>query len=176
MIESDLLSLTPLCKDDWQLYKDIYTDPVLWELVGEPLTEKSAQQFFNQSVEQFSKDDPTYLFYVINNRINNNKIGIVGIIWNQAEKTGIEMGVMISKTALSQGYAIKALKLLINHAFQHLNIKTMVAFCNDNNYAANRVSKALGYQNVGEIIEPQSNQKKFKWELTIERFNSRKKR
>lgn len=175
MINSDLLRLSPLCKDDWGLFKAIYTDPGLWELVGDALTEKSAQHYFKQSVNQFSKNDPNYLFFVINNRINNTKIGIVGLIWNQPSKTSIEMGVMISQSSHSQGYAIKALMLLINHAFQYLGVKAMVAFCNDNNYAANRVSQALGYQKVGEIIDPQSNQKKFKWELTIERFNTNKK-
>ncbi|MBL4661294.1 MAG: GNAT family N-acetyltransferase [Alcanivoracaceae bacterium] len=176
MIKSDLLYLTPLSKEDLDLFKEIYTDPNLMELVGDALSTITAEKIFNRSIIELNESISKYIFYVIKNNHNNEKIGIVGLFWNQTIKTSVEMGVMITKNHHRKGYAIKALNMLMKHVFAHMNVKSIVAFCHADNIMANRVSKGLGYQNMGISIDPKSQHRNIKWEITIEKFKKARKR
>ena len=176
MIKSDLLYLTPLSEEDLDLFKEIYTDPDLMKLVGDALSKTTAVTSFKAAIKELNESIPKYIFYVIINNHNNEKIGIVGLFWNQTIKTSVEMGVMISKSHHSKGYAIKALNILMKHVFHNLNVKSIVAFCHEDNTMANRVSKGLGYQNMGISIDPKSQHRKIKWEITIEKFKKTRKR
>lgn len=171
MIKSTLLDLRPLNKSDLSLFLKTYTDTEMMVNVGAPLTTKETVNLFNRVVSEVSKKKPLYLFYVI--KKGDINLGIIGLLWNQMTRDQVELGIMVSKNYHGKGYAYKAVKLLMNSAFDEFNIKSIMVFCHLKNTMANRISQALGFQNKG-IIQSQSHQK-FKWEITIEQFRQSKK-
>ena len=69
MIKSDLLYLTPLSEEALDLFKEIYTDPNLMELVGDPLTKITAVTLFKAAIRELNESTPKYIFYVIKNAL-----------------------------------------------------------------------------------------------------------
>ncbi len=86
MIQSELLYLTPVTKDDADLFVEIYTDPQVMEHLGPAFNQEATTKMFNQCVDQISKEQPQDLFYVIKSKQKDKKFGIVGLLWNQPEK------------------------------------------------------------------------------------------
>jgi RimJ/RimL family protein N-acetyltransferase len=176
MIQSDLFYLTPVTKNDFELFNDIYTNPEVMEHVGPAFHQEATQKIFNQCVNQTTKEQPQYLFYVIKNKHNNEKFGFIGLLWNQPEKTSVELGIMIAKPYFSKGYAYKVTVLLMQYIFIELKLKSIVLFCNENNSAANRGVTAMGFENISLTDESMPNQRIIKWKITSERYNKIKKK
>lgn len=171
MIQSDLLYLTPLTKDDFDLFVEIYTDPQLMEHVGPAFNLKATKELFNNCVNQIANEEPKYLFYVIKNKVNHEKLGLIGLLWNQPEKTSVELGVMIAKTYTSKGYAYKSLCLLMRYTFIEMNLQSIVLLSSINNSAVNRGVPMLGFQNISLSDESISNKGLIKWKITLQRYN-----
>lgn len=176
MIQSDLLYLTPVAKDDAALFLEIYTDQKLMQHVGPAFNQKSAMKLFNQCVNQITSHKPKYLFYVIKNKTDDEKLGIIGILWNQRGKNCVELGVMIAKSYISKGYAYKVMFLLMQHVFNHKLARSIVVYCNIKNVSANRISKALGFIDISVISIEKQQLQKIKWEITLEQFKNTTKR
>ena len=166
MIQSDLLYLTPVSKNDADLFVEIYTDPQIMQHIGPTLNQQAAIELFNKSVNQISIEQPKYLFYVIKRKQNNQKLGIIGLLWNQPKKTSVELGVMIAKSYINKGYAYKATDLLMQYGFVELNLNSIVILCNESNSVANRATQAIGFVNNGIIVDDKSGQRKIKWKIT----------
>ena len=164
MIQSNLLYLTPITNDDADIFTEIYTDPNIMEHIGPALNKESAMKLFNKCLSQLANEKPKYLFYVITGKQNNNKYGIIGLLWNQPENNSVELGVMISKAYISKGYAYKATELLMQFVFNELRLYSIVVICNESNTAANRTAQALGFIFNGIMKDKKSNQRKIKWE------------
>jgi RimJ/RimL family protein N-acetyltransferase len=176
MIQSSFFYLKLVTKDDIELFVEIYTDPMIMEHVGPAFNQETATELFNQCVNQTIKEQPKYLFYVIKNNQNNQKLGIIGLQWNQPESTSVELGVMIAKPYFSRGYAYKVTVLLMRYIFTELKLKSIVLFCNKNNSAANRGVTAMGFQKTNLSEESISNQGVIKWKITSEKYNEIRKK
>jgi RimJ/RimL family protein N-acetyltransferase len=173
MKQSKLMQLNELNKKDHKFFSEIYGNDALFELLGYTLKSTSIKSMFQKSLEQFTKSCPDFLFYKVTNSHNDKDIGIAGILWNQTCKNTVEMGVLISPKYYGKSYAIKALFLLIEYIFTKKNVGTIVAFCKWDNRAANRVSKGLGFTNLGLIVNKKSC-KQYKWQLTKEEYCAKK--
>jgi len=163
MLQSDIIYLSTITVDDKALFIDIYTDPEVMQHVGNTLNVQAALKLFNQCLNQFSKVKPSNRMYVIKSTKNNQKFGVIGLLWNQPEQDCVELGVMIAKPFVSKGYAYKATALLMDYGFVELKLKSIVVFCNETNVMANRVAKALGFVSNGRIADKHTKHNKIKW-------------
>ncbi len=171
MIQSDLLYLTLVTNNDSDLFISLYSDPHIMENVGPAFTPKECKKMLKLCINQAHNDQPKNLFYVIRAKHDNQRYGMIGLLWNQAEKNHVELGVMILKPYINKGYAYKATYLLMQYAFNELNIKSIVIFCNESNKVANRATKAIGFHEINRFVDSKSNHSKIKWLLTAERFH-----
>ena len=165
-IQSDLLYLTPVTKDDADLFVEIYTDPQIMQHVGPALNYDAAMILFNQCLEQITSKQPKNLFYVIKSTHTDEKFGIIGLMWNQPKKTSVELGVMIALPYINKAYAYKATNILVQHVFTELDVESIVVTCNESNVGANRVSRALGFENKNTFVDKNTNQRKIDWKIT----------
>lgn len=170
MPESQLLTLTPLSLDDKDIFVAVYTDVTVMEFIGECFNKDQALTMFDKSLLQWKKKQPSYLFYLIKYKHSNIKLGVVGLLWNQKSSTTVEMGVMIQKNKLRMGYGLKAMDLLMKHAFYNMELKSILGFCNKDNIMVNRVSEGLGCKNIGTTFDLKSRQTKIIWEITNEQY------
>lgn len=171
MIQSDLIYLTPVTKGDANLFIDIYTDPEVMKNVGPAFNQKATMKMFNQCVKQFDKQQPANLLYVIKSKHDHMKFGIAGFMWNQNDKSSVEIGVMIAKPYISKGYAYKSLCLMIKYSFEKLSIKTIILICSKDNFVVNRGVPTLGFQNISISGDISINKELIKWKITSQRFN-----
>ena len=171
MIQSDLIYLAPVTKEDADLFIDIYTDPQIMKNVGPAFNYEATKKMFNQCLNQLTKEEPSSRLYVIKNKEDHQKYGIIGLLWNQPEKDSVELGVMITKSHINKAYAYKATDLIMRYGFTAFKLKSIVILCNEKNTVANRGTLAIGFKNSGYFTDKKSNQRKIKWKISINRFN-----
>ena len=117
MIQSDLLYLSTMTLEDKKLFVDIYTHPKTMEHVGPVLSQQGCLKMFNHCLKQSTNENPTTRMYVIKNKKNHQKYGMIGLLWNQPEKDSVELGVMIDQPFINKAYAYKATALLMQYCF-----------------------------------------------------------
>jgi RimJ/RimL family protein N-acetyltransferase len=139
--------------------------------VGQALNQEAAIKLFNQFVNQDTDEQPKNQFYIIKNKLNDEKIGIIGLLWNQPKKNSVELGVMIARPYINKAYAYKATDMLMQYVFDELKLKSMIILCNEDNIVANRATKAIGFLSIGCFVNKKTNQVKVKWQITSIRFN-----
>lgn len=176
MIQSDLLYLTPVAKNDADFFVEIYTDPHVMKHIGPAFNQEEAMAIFNRCLNQITKDNPQYLFYVIKSKQKDEKLGIVGMLYNQPEKNCVELGVMIAKSYINKAYAYKALRLLIQHVFTAFKVRVVVMICNESNTAASRISRGLGFHKKEIFEDKNTNKRKITWQITLQNFNDTRKK
>jgi RimJ/RimL family protein N-acetyltransferase len=169
-IQSDLLYLTPVTKDDADLFVEIYTDPQIMQHVGKALNYDAAITLFNQCLDHITSKQPKNLFYVIKSTHTDEKFGIIGLMWNQPNENSVELGVMIAKPYINKAYAYKATDLLIKYVFKVMNLHSIVISTYDSHLTVNRGLPSLGFINMGMKRDKLSTIKRVMWQITTERF------
>ena len=80
---------------------------------------------------------------------NNNSIGVVGLYNINYINRNCEFGIYIgNKSYHGKGIGKEATLLMINYAFQNLNMRKVKLLVNDDNFA-HKMYEKLGFRNVG---------------------------
>ena len=148
MIKSKLLYLKKLNQSDLTLYQELYTDAKLMEFVGEVIDKSAATKYFHLTLKYMSKEPPIMILYVIRKNHTNDRIGVVGIRWNQKTASSVEIGVIIKSSEQRKGYAHDAKQSIMNYAFKHFKLNSIIAHCDEVNTAANLANEKLGFNKV----------------------------
>lgn len=168
MPKTPLLTLQPLSKKDWKLFEDLYTDEYVMKHIGPSFGIEKTRRLFNQILSENSQDR----FYVIKKTTSKNSIGIIGLLRENKGESNFQLGVMILNVFNNYGYAYKATKMLINHAFCNLNVTSIWVSCHTNNTAANRIANALGFIQQNDEANSNNQVNQINWEITIERYKT----
>lgn len=168
MLTSKRLYLEKLNSSDLEFYQEIYTSNELMEFVCPALDNNTATKRFNQVLSQMAQKQPKSILYVIRENNCNKKIGVIGLKWNQPKIDTIEIGIIISKAYQRQGLAHIAKKSLINYAFKHFKVTSIIANCDENNTAANLANQKLGFTKIKTFINNKNNKLAIRWKLTKE--------
>ncbi len=164
MIKLKELSLLPLGEDDKEFYFKIYSNQSLMQYVTAPLTRVESDKSFYLTLKKMSQPRPVIILNVITLNKTKEKIGIIGLRWNQSSSDQVEIGIILLEEYQGTGFAYAAKKALMQEAFDNLSIKKIVAHCEKNNHAANRANKKLCFNQVGQYTEKNSSIVKIKWE------------
>ena len=164
MIKLKDLSLHPLSEDDKEFYFKIYSNPSLMKYITAPLTRDESDKSFYLTLKRMSQTPLKILLYVIVLNKTEEKIGIIGLRWNQSSSEQVEIGNILCEKYHGTGFAHYAKKALIQEAFNNLSIKKIFAHCEKNNYAANSANKKLGFKQVNQYSEKNISIVKIKWE------------
>lgn len=108
---------------------------------------KSILPFYIEKLEK----DPSILGWgpwLIIDYHNREIIGNAGFKGNPDVDGVIEVGYQILKNYQKQGYGYEAVYSLINWAFLHDNVKSIVAECDDSNIGSIRILEKLGMRCV----------------------------
>lgn len=141
------------------------------EHIGPVYNSENCLKLFNAAMANNTKN----LFYIIKKRHFHDALGLIGLIRKHKENAYYELGVIILNDYKSKGYAYKATKLLLIHAFENLKLNTVVVNCLSLNTGANRISKALGFKQKEQTTIHNTQTKNIKWEITLEQFNKKRK-
>jgi RimJ/RimL family protein N-acetyltransferase len=164
MIKLKDLSLLPLSEGDKEFYFKIYSNQSLLQYVTTPLTRVESDKSFYLTLNKMSQPHPVIILNVITLNKTKEKIGVIGLRWNQLSSEQVEIGIILLEKYHGTGFAHAAKKALMQEAFDNLSIKKIVAHCEKNNHPANGANKKLGFKQVGQFTEKNSSIVKIKWE------------
>jgi RimJ/RimL family protein N-acetyltransferase len=105
--------------------------------------------------------------FVIINKIENKKIGIVGFKWNQNNKLNAEIGIIILSEFQKNRMATESIDMLIPYGFNKLNIRQIISICDINNIKVNNLAKKIGFVMVHDHSV---NSSKIKYQLEKQDF------
>ena len=164
MIKLKDLSLQPLSEDDKEFYFKIYSNPSLMKYITAPLTRDESDKSFYLTLKRMSQTPAKILLYVIVLNKTKEKIGVIGLRWNQDNSSSVEIGIIVMEKFHGTGLAHAAKKALIQEAFDNFSIKKIIAHCEIDNQAANKANQKLGFKKVSQFSEVNSSIVRIKWE------------
>jgi len=165
MIKSKAINLQKFKYDDFDFYQRIYTDSDLMQHVGKTLDQHLAKKSFQLLLDKMQRADPSIILYLIRNNKTGDKIGLIGLRWNQAHANYVEVGVIIIQKYQRNSYAHKAKSLIIQHAFNCLNVNRIIAECKYKNVAANKANKKLGFSQIKTYLSKKNNKLTVQWQI-----------
>ncbi len=169
MIKLKELSLLPLSKGDKDFYFKIYSNPSLMHYVTTPLTRKESDKSFDLTLKRMSQVPPKILLNVMVLNKTAEKIGVIGLRWNQRTTSSVEIGIILLEKFHGTGLAHAAKQALIRAAFDNYDIKKIIAICEKNNKAANKANQKLGFIKVAQFADEKSLIVRTRWEITNEK-------
>jgi len=171
MIESKNIYLKPVTEEDRDYFISIYSNDYLLRGVTNPLSLNFCSELFDEALLKKNGKGQKKLIYIIINKKTKENMGCIGLTWGQDSDTCVELGVIITQRYHKKNIAENASLLLMKHAFTHLKILNLFALTNAKNIAVNRVIKKVGFIKSEEYFDTESDQMRFKWNITPETLN-----
>ena len=149
-IEGEKINLSPINSDDYEIYTN-------W--MNNYDTAKFITQYTNIITEKSEKD---YLERIENEKYNfaivvkeNNKlVGNISLMDYDQLNQRAELGIFIGNSEdRHKGYGTEAIQLLLNYAFNYLNLNNIFLKVYDLNKNAINVYKKIGFKQIGKRHE-----------------------
>ena len=108
----------------------------------------------------------TYLFV---HRADNALVGVGGFKGEPDEAGTVEIGYSVAPGYRRRGLATEAARGMIEHAFSHARVKSVVAHTLPEENASTRVLGRVGMKFVGAVIDPEDGEV-WRWRLAREDY------
>ena len=143
ILETPRLILREFCADDFEALYEIESRPETARF--EP--EKSAddvRQYLEQAALQAPVQPRVHYRFAITVRPDDSVRGLVGMARNIEMTRDWEIGWMVHPDEWGKGYASEAARRVLDFAFNELDAHRVIAFCDVENRASERVMQKLG--------------------------------
>lgn len=146
--ETDRLLVRPLTQDDEKIYCACYTDAVLLQHVGEPLTQASALNSFKAAINENSGGSIRRRTWIMQEKESGTGIGLLALIFDQANHKPMhaEMGVIIFDCFQNKGYVSEVTVALADVTFNQTDLTAIHVHHKTDNKAVGKVAERLGFQ------------------------------
>lgn len=145
--ESTRLLMRPLCVDDQAFYCACYTDPVLMQHIGEPLTQQAALRSFSAAMKLNSATPARRRSWVIQEKESSAATGLLALIYDYSrqDRVNAELGHIMHARFQNRGFTIEAIDKLADIVFSTTNLSTIIVNHRSKNGAVARAAKKLGF-------------------------------
>ncbi len=150
-IETKRLKLRPFNPDDFKIFSNIIEDEEIsnnLKFVLNIKPECNKTTLFQIIINSYSTDHPL-LALVISSKFEEQMIGYCGLITLEDEQEA-EIFYTLLHRYRGYGYAIEAVKKLIQFAFKGLNLKRLIIFLHPTNSKAWKVAERTGMKYLGQ--------------------------
>ena len=147
------IKLEKFTQSDWSVFKELYTDPKVMKHVYDPFTEDVAREVFESRLEPWNENSDGWLSFSINDLASETKLGIIGIKITKHSTKIAEVGFMLTGKAQGRGIASESLGLLIQYAFDEINLNKLVAICSTKNHGSYNLLEKLGFVREGCLVQ-----------------------
>ncbi len=152
-IVSKRLILRPITREDFEVFSDIIKDGDMvtnLRLILKMNSENNTQQLFTSLIESYNTINPVIVVIVINKE-SGVYLGLCGLVPIKDENN-IECFYYLLPKYRGHGFAIEAMKKLIQYSFEELNIARIIAFINPVNSKAWKVAERAGMKYMGQVL------------------------
>lgn len=138
--------------NDFDIYKSTLNIPY-------PYTKKDAKFWVNHSLKLNKSKNPETINFVID--INNEVAGSVGLIHINRKNNNAEIEYWLAKKYWGNGITTKAVKDVVNFAFNKLKIKRIYAHVFPFNKASTKVLEKNGFKFEGKLRKSAKKNNKY---------------
>jgi RimJ/RimL family protein N-acetyltransferase len=132
--------ITRICADE---------DIQRWTRVPSPYTTDDARRFVLMTIGALAEGTGAHVL-VVAAADRTEILGCVGVSIDGADRSG-ELGYWVAPEARGRGVATRASRLLLRHAFDHLDVGAVALQAAVGNAGSNAVAQALGFRPVGVL-------------------------
>jgi RimJ/RimL family protein N-acetyltransferase len=159
-IETKRLILRPFNRDDFEVFSKIINDSevsknIKFVLKSELINDINA--VFQSIIDSYSTSEPAFALIILNKE-SSTRIGICGLIPLE-NINNVECFYALLSRYRGQGFAIEAMKKLIEYAFSKLNLIKITAFINPKDSRLWKVAERIGMKYMGHIQSNNINSK-----------------
>lgn len=154
--ETARLLMRPLKPEDQAFYCACYTDLILMQHIGEPLTHEAALRSFTAALKINSTLPIRRRTWVMQESLSGLSIGLLGLgvqpsgqQWQQPE-----IGFIVVECFQRRGFALEAVNALVDFAFSSPSVAALSARHADKNGAASGLMEKLGFKREALQHEP----------------------
>lgn len=144
-LENNLIKITPLKADDFEILYAVASDPLIWE--QHPNKDRYKREVFETFFKGAMESKGAFLVY---NKINNELIGSSRFYeLNEAEKS-IKIGyTFLSRSVWAKGYNKALKKLMIDYAFNFVD--NIILHIGATNFRSQKAAEKIGAIKIEEI-------------------------
>lgn len=123
------------------------------KFIPRPLVTNEEEALAHINTILSKKKESDAINWVITEKGSNSLIGIIGFFRTQHENFRSELGYMILPQHHNKGYVTEAIKTVLNFGFNTLNLHSVNAIIDPNNFASARVLEKNGFKKEAHFIE-----------------------
>ena len=163
--ETARLLMRPLQPEDESFYCTCYTDPVLMQHIGEPLSPEAALRSFMAALKITPEAPVRRYTWVMQEKKSDACVGLLALIAdkNKPVSGNAELGNIMFIEFQNQGFTVEALSRLVDIVFSTTPLSGVFANHRIQNSAVNRVMKKLGFLHDMSVSQEIS---KGRWNLS----------
>lgn len=146
--ETARLLMRPVCVDDEDFYCRCYTDPLLMEHIGEPLTREAALRSFTAALKKATGISDRRYTWVMQEKGVGAAVGLLAMFCDEAKPDPVyaELGTIMLSEFQNKGFTVEALRKLADVAFNMTPLQALLIKHKSQNNAVKGVTAKLGYQ------------------------------
>lgn len=126
-IDTERLHLRPLQPGDEALFHALYTDPDSMRFIAPPLSAAQAARHFLRTVAGMQATPIRWLSLAMLRKQSQQPLGICGVSDFDAAARRLEVGILLTAQARSQGIAWEGLTALMRRLFELLSVDELWA-------------------------------------------------
>lgn len=160
-LETNRLLLRRVSVDDLSEIMELRGNPETMKFIPRPLVTNSMEALahFKMIDDKIEKNEG--INWAITLKGNPKLIGIIGHYRIKPENYRCEMGYMILPQYNNQGITTEAIKVVIEYGFDDLQMHSIEAIIDPENYASERVLQKNGFVKEADILENEFYDGKF---------------
>lgn len=165
-LETERLVLRRVAATDVKEIMELRGNPETMKFIPRPLVTNEEQSLEHFRLIDEKIENNTGINWAITIKGNPKLIGIIGHYRLQPENHRCEIGYMILPQHNGQGIVTEAIKVVLEYGFEDLNMHSIEAVIDPENYASERVLQKNGFVKEAHILENELWDGKF-WDTVI---------
>jgi RimJ/RimL family protein N-acetyltransferase len=145
--ETARLLMRPLQLEDEAFYCACYTDPVLMQHIGEPLSHEAALRSFTAALKIATQIPLRHYTWVMQDIQSRYDIGLLGLVCDQTnpEPVNAQIGAIIFSRFQNRGFAAESINALVDFSFKTTALLTLSTRHETQNQSAKGLMQKLGF-------------------------------
>lgn len=162
----DRIRLRNIELSDISFVKEVENDPENWEFSS------TLAPYSSYSVEEYIKSEYLGIYqnkqqrFVVELKDNKTAIGLIDLFNFDPHNSTSEIGIFISKEYRKNKYGKESIDILLNYAFNHLELKTLIITISTDNIPSIKLFESCNFEKVG-IIKSWKKWKQSRKDVTI---------
>ena len=170
-LQSERLGFRAWSDADMDLAMSVWGDPEVTRLIGGPFSREEVQERLAREIATMQSHGVQY--WPVFLLATGEHVGCCGLRPYNVEERIYEIGVHLRKAFWGQGHAPEATRVVMEYAFNTLEVKALFAGRNPANEASRRILETLGFRYTHDEYYPPTGLQHPSYLLTATEFEQR---